>query len=185
MWKHYQITGGGRFQYNLHNTEIDYFDAAHIQVSEYGGRQFVQVAMPLLRDTPQVDYATLAVREIKVLPTYNKDIQAAKAWFKEIYHYLRHQKELFKFTKIVGTAWRTSQYKEFTLFCGRRLQEPLIRQGWKHETTSVVVVSKNDFYMRGCGEDYKYLTELAHAGNTSVLPVTHFWENKDKYKLRG
>ncbi len=190
MWRHNKVTGGVRAQFQLHNTEEDYFNAAHIQVANTLGHVQIQVAMPFSSNLEEgQQFPNSILTGVEHLKAYNKEVKSAKVWFKEVYHYLKHRKELFKFTKVVGTAWRISNYKEFTVFCGRRLEEPLKDNGWRHETSSVLVLCKDDFYISCRENEYKYLVQAAYNQTYSprhyeqTFPKVSFWEAKDKFIL--
>jgi len=183
MWQHRKITGGYRSQYSLHNDNRDYFDAAHIQVANNFGYDQIEVAMPLgINDAEH--YPIRILNGVAGLPNYNKDIQSAKIWFKDIYHNLRHQKQLFKFIRILGTAWRYCEYKGFKLFCGRRLEEPLKEYGWKHETTSVMIIGERDWFCCCKGHEYKGLCGLLEEIDISCFAQSPFWQKKDEMAIR-
>ena len=201
MWTYREAPNYQRFQYHLHNTEVDYFDAPHLERHTYHQIPWLQIAMPFigtyeenlkLMKLYKECFQGHSVDDVKgILSHNNKEIRAAKVWFKQIYHLLRLQNS-FRFTKVLGTQWRWFRYQEYTVFCGRKLTDSLIGQGWKYETAAVLIVSDRDWYIWSNEFQYDYLSTLAchvffkcpEKGYVDFLPQCEFWKQKDQMAFR-
>ena len=192
----------------LHNDERDYSDAAKLiwnkVILHTVDREVITMGLPYL---PKCDVISLVEQVRKGVLTssikdvgFNKIMQSQNQWKLQISHKLhkvhfeKYKKE-FTITRILGTPYRVSKYKDFIVVDGRQLRDELENNGWKYSGVAAqCVVGPNDFYMDGPLSNLpKYLDlvyllhenpELTQADKDLYFPQCSWWKLKDSNAIR-
>lgn len=121
-----------------------------------------------------------------------KENKSVCAYRKYLYHWLRPTKAAntkLTFKRLLNTAWRQTHYKEFIIFSGRVLADPLKDQGWKYASGGVIIIGPED-WMLVCDEsEYSkfVLFIYQHRLNPSIatpFSEVDFWRKKDAFRSK-